>query len=739
MKITILLPFFGLSGGIKMLLEYAESLQKRGHTVHLYYPAIFPFPGQSMGSQCYRLAYTLKNVFLGGRVPWDVSVSVKRIWRVADSSLPDADIIIAGAWPSAFQIMPLSKSKGAKCYFIQHYEEWDGHKKMVDAAWKLPLHRIVIASWLQQLGKEKFGVESVVIPNGIKLEDFVCPSKPMPRPVKHIGMLMHPSKWKGTDDGLKACAIVHEKYPNMQFTFYGHFRDKRTPNWATQKVNLGTQALHEYFCNLDIYVHPAHKEGWGLPILEAMASKTAVAITDSLGPRDFTQHEKNALVSPPQKPEELAKNIIRLIEEPETRERLVSEGVKTAQQFSQENSVDELEKFLTSILKKNLPPTTYHLPTFRKPRIGYVIGNHTDGRDLRYCQKFSQSDVTFIGRIDDKDRALLSQTPHLSVIEPEYKKVIPDFLNRMSNGRYNITAWVYLKDLEKHLQDVDVIYTAGTYTSMGVQCARIAKKLHKPLVIFEWETLPHHLTSFLPPYALWTRKVSRTADLFITMTDRAKNYLSSLGVPEEKQVTVYPSVDISLFQAAKQHDDKKCRILFVGRLTREKGLQELLSAFKNVHAQFPHTELIICGRGEMEKDVRELSKNQPIVYKGFLDNRDLPNIFRSADLFCLPSRNRNIGPVTIWEEQFGFVFVEAMAAGLPIVTIDNGAIPEVVGKNNLIARQNDVDDLTQKLVQLTNDPQKRHALGAENRKRAESVFSDTKNIPRLESTILSVL
>ena len=383
--------------------------------------------------------------------------------------------------------------------------------------------------------------------------------------------------------------------------------------------------------------------------------------------------------------------------------------------------------------------TKTELNVEKKPRIGYVIGNHTDGRDLRYCMNFTQSDVTFIGRVDEKDRAAIAETPHLRVIEPEYKKVIPDFLNRMSNGRYNITAWVYLKDLEKHLQDVDVIYTAGTYTSMGVQCARIAKKFHKPLVIFEWETLPHHLTSFLPPYALWTRNVAATADLFITMTDRAKNYLSSLGVPEEKQVTVYPSVDISLFQGFKQHDDKKCRILFVGRLTREKGLHELLSAFKRVHTQFPHTELVICGRGEMEKDVRQLAQNTPIVYKGFLDNRDLPSIFRSVNLFCLPSRNRTLGPVTIWEEQFGFVFVEAMAAGLPIVTTDNGAIPEVVGKNNLIARQNDVDDLTQKLVQLINDPQKRHVLGEENRKRAENVFSDTKNIPRLESTILSVL
>ncbi len=350
MKITILLPFYGLSGGIKILLEYAESLQQRGHTVHVFYPTVFPFPGKTFLLRAYRLAYTLKNMIIGGRIPWDISVPVKRLWRVTDHTLPDADVLIAGAWPNAFQIMPLSQQKGEKCYFIQHYEEWDGHKSRVDAAWKLPLHRIVIASWLQKLGREKFGVESAVIPNGIKLQDFSCPVKKSQRPVKRIGMLVHPAEWKGTADGIAACEIVHEKYPNLEFVFYGHFRDTRVPMWASQQVNLGTRELQNYFCTCDIYIHPAHKEGWGLPILEAMASKTAVAITDSLGPRDFTETQKNALVSKPQDPSTLAKNILRLIEEPETFSRLVEAGYETAQKFSRERSVEKLETFLKTVV-----------------------------------------------------------------------------------------------------------------------------------------------------------------------------------------------------------------------------------------------------------------------------------------------------------------------------------------------------------------------------------------------------
>lgn len=106
------------------------------------------------------------------------------------------------------------------------------------------------------------------------------------------------------------------------------------------------QQLADIYRSADVFVHASWREGFGMPALEAMACGAPVLLTDSGGVREFAVHEQNCLMSPPQKSEVLAQNIRRLFAEPVLARTLAENGVKTAERFSWDKSVDQIERAL---------------------------------------------------------------------------------------------------------------------------------------------------------------------------------------------------------------------------------------------------------------------------------------------------------------------------------------------------------------------------------------------------------
>jgi len=135
MKITFILPFLGLAGGIRVVFEYANRLTDRGHEVSIVYPLMPPNskPSSSMVSSIKRMGSAALNLMRGNNVDWfDVKAKLVRIPTINPSAIlntehlvPDADVIIATAWETAYFVNNLDNRKGKKFYFIQHYEIWD--------------------------------------------------------------------------------------------------------------------------------------------------------------------------------------------------------------------------------------------------------------------------------------------------------------------------------------------------------------------------------------------------------------------------------------------------------------------------------------------------------------------------------------------------------------------------------------------------------------------------------------
>lgn len=177
--------------------------------------------------------------------------------------------------------------------------------------------------------------------------------------------------------------------------------------------------------------------------------------------------------------------------------------------------------------------------------------------------------------------------------------------------------------------------------------------------------------------------------------------------------------------------EKIIRVLFLGWLTREKGVFELIEAFSLLNNKYSNLELMIAGEGADSKQARVLVKEKKIEenvsFLGWIYGNRKLQIFSDASIFCLPSHSEGLSNAMI----------EAMASGLPIVVTPVGAIPDVIVDREcgLITPLNDPQKLCNRLDELINDRQLRETLGRNAYIKAMSEFTAEKAVTKLEEII----
>lgn len=174
-------------------------------------------------------------------------------------------------------------------------------------------------------------------------------------------------------------------------------------------------------------------------------------------------------------------------------------------------------------------------------------------------------------------------------------------------------------------------------------------------------------------------------------------------------------------------------LLFVGRLTREKNLEFLITSFEKVRKSFPHTTLVLTAQGPLESELKNLvvqlglSLKTDVVFTGALPFDDLVNVYYSADLFVFSS---------VTETQ-GLVLIEAMAAGLPVVAVRaNGVNDMVDDKVEGFLTSCDQNEFAQAVCSILGDDSLYRKFKLNARKKAESL-SSTNMAKRLENVYLT--
>ncbi len=350
LRITFVLPFFSERpiGGFKVVYDYATRLAARGHQVVVAHP-------QHLERQR-PLLRTLRAKLSRSQ---DLSRNLARFWYPDCDSftmafvpspspkyLPDADVAVATGWRTAPWVADWPARKGRGYYLIQHYETWDGPKNAVDATWTLPLHKIVIAQWLYDLGCTQFHQQNhmTYVPNGIDFDRFAMQIPPQSRRPDTVGMLYHTNVWKGAADGIAALQDVKERIPTLQVRLFGTpERSADIPSWMDYSCQPAPTELTRLYNEVALFVHTSWMEGWGLTAAEAMACGAALVATDNGGVRDYNEEGVTALFSPPKNVPALAEHIRDLIEEPEARIRLALNGYDHIRQYTWDRAIDRIE------------------------------------------------------------------------------------------------------------------------------------------------------------------------------------------------------------------------------------------------------------------------------------------------------------------------------------------------------------------------------------------------------------
>ncbi|MDR7523653.1 MAG: glycosyltransferase family 4 protein [Armatimonadota bacterium] len=188
--------------------------------------------------------------------------------------------------------------------------------------------------------------------------------------------------------------------------------------------------------------------------------------------------------------------------------------------------------------------------------------------------------------------------------------------------------------------------------------------------------------------------------------------------------------------------DGLLRVLTVARLVPEhayKGVDTLLAAWPLVLHSVPGAQLVVVGDGpdrpRLEREATRLVPDGRVRFAGRLDDRALAEAYAQAAVFALPARTR-VGHGAAGEG-FGLVFLEAAAAGLPIVAGNGGAIPEVVrdGETGLLVKPESPEEVAAAIVRLLRDPDLARRLGEAGRRLAQEEFSYERFRERLAGLV----
>jgi glycosyltransferase involved in cell wall biosynthesis len=295
----------------------------------------------------------------------------------------------------------------------------------------------------------------------------------------------------------------------------------------------------------------------------------------------------------------------------------------------------------------------------------------------------------------------------------------------MRNGLWQLFYFVEAVALWDRLRTLDIrhvhVHFANVATAVALLVAQLGGRQ------WSWSFTMHGPTEFddVTRFAL-AEKVRRAR--FVTcISDYCRSQLMKLVEPEQwsKLEVVRCGVDLSAFAPIERDEDGgRFEVLCVGRLVADKGQHVLITAVDRLRRDGLNVRVVLAGdgpdRAPLEDLVRTLDLGEAVTFAGAVDRLRVRDLYAAADAFCLPS----------FAEGLPVVLMEAMAAGLPVVTTRIMGIPELVehGVSGELVPPGNVDALVAALHALTVDPARRRAYGRAGRTKVEADYDVRRSV-----------
>lgn len=295
---------------------------------------------------------------------------------------------------------------------------------------------------------------------------------------------------------------------------------------------------------------------------------------------------------------------------------------------------------------------------------------------------------------------------------------------KKDNSLNNHFIEFYFEKAARHLRrcnyDIIILENRPSYAlKLGnITTAKLVYHLHN-----------EKLTLTTPSY----QELYDAASLIICVSDYISKSVRTINPHDTKCVTVHNGIDLHAFSSPRHIarkdvglSDDDFVIIYSGRINPEKGIMELIEAISRM-TNYPNIKLLVIGSSffgnvtnedDFTKELRKKMEHikDQIKFTGYIPYNDVPAYLKLADLAVVPS---------MWEEAFGLTVLEAMAAGLPLITTRSGGIPEICEDVALIVdRSHIIDNLIHGIEQLFNNPALRKKMSQESLNRAKDFSKD---------------
>lgn len=327
--------------------------------------------------------------------------------------------------------------------------------------------------------------------------------------------------------------------------------------------------------------------------------------------------------------------------------------------------------------------------------------------------------------------ALLSDVNHYVFIDVTSMKAriarkLRRFFHSGSNEYYNYFIEYYFEKVYADLKKKDFDYIL---LENGAGLAyKLSLRGYKNLILHLHNNLLHSQSKY-------HEVIFKSLIKILTVSNYVKDQVATIQ-PSDKIETIYNGIDVKAFSPQKTNavsrqsmgfSNDDFVIVYSGRINQEKGVSELIDTMLQLKDDTP-VKLMILGSSFFHdatdendfihhlKIKSEVIKDK-IVFTGFIPYQQVPAYLHLADMAALPS---------MWDEPFGLTVVEAMAAGLPLVTTRSGGIPEICeGVATIVDRDDVVNNLAAAITDLYQHPEKRRQMSTASLERAKLFDKET--------------
>ncbi|KAA3464844.1 sulfoquinovosyl transferase SQD2-like [Gossypium australe] len=262
------------------------------------------------------------------------------------------------------------------------------------------------------------------------------------------------------------------------------------------------------------------------------------------------------------------------------------------------------------------------------------------------------------------------------------------------------------------------IMVFGALIIAKLLCVPIVMSYHTHVPVY----IPRYTFSWLvKPMWLILKFLHRAADLTLVPSVAIAKDLRAARVTAANKIRLWnKGVDSESFHPQYRSHEMRLRlsngeperplIIHVGRL----GVEKSLDFLKSVMDRLPEARIAFIGDGPYREDLEKLFSGMPVVFTGTLQGEELSQAYASGDVFVMPSES----------ETLGFVVLEAMSSGIPVVGARAGGIPDIIpadqeGKTGFLFNPGDLDDCLSKLEPLLQNKEMRETIGKAARQEME--------------------